>query len=507
MKIYKNEENLSDLVKANTVSYAAQVNKITESEYKSLKPNINKELLTKAGVTDRDLYYLTAILVTSCVNKNDDCFLPEVIWASRKTPIDKSTNLDHIPSQIVGHIHDAWPIDVEGNLIEETEDLVLPSKFHILVGSVIYKLPEADENYTKAVSKLLEDIDAGNKFISMEAQFSDFEYMLSKGEEQKIINRNEDTSFLTKHLRSYGGNGQFQGYSISRVLKDVNFIAFGFVDKPANPDSIIMTKDDILDFAKAEILDKIDEKIDNSKSSGVLLINKSISTENISMSDFYVEQNKELKTKNESLEKMVAELKDQFAQSNVAKLEKEIENLKAQTKDLGGDLESKSEALTAKEVEEKKLQAKVDELTKSNEELVKSNSEFEAQINKIEAEKKIQARVSTLVEGGLSKEDATKEVEVFSSLNDEQFEAIAKRITEAAKMFMKEDEDKKKKEAKDKKAEAKVDETSVEDAEVTDPEITSASDESDVEDEVMVSLVKNLTAALKTSDKEKNGDK
>lgn len=506
MKIYKNEEHISDLVKANKISYAAQLSKISNDQFATFKPKVNKELLTKAGITDKDLYYLTAILVTSCVNKNDDCFLPEVIWAARKTPIDKSTNLDHVPSQIVGHIHDAWPIDAEGNLMEDKDEIELPSKFHILVGSVIYKLPEADENYLTAVSKLLEDIDSGNKFISMEAQFANFDYGLSKGEEFKVIGRHENTSFLTKYLRSYGGDGKYQDYTISRVLRDVNFIAFGFVDKPANPESIIMTNDDILDFAKAKFLNEIDEKIDNSETSGVLLFNKSISTENISMSDFYVEQNKELKVKNESLEKMVAELKDQFAQSNVAKLEKEIANLQAQTKDLGGDLVSKSEALTAKEVEEKKLQAKVDELTKSNEELNKSNTELSEKVNKIEAEKKVQSRVSTLVEGGLTKEDAIKEVEVFASLDDVQFEAIAKRIAEAAKMFVKEDDDKKKKDEK-KKAEATADEKSVENAEVTSEEITSASDESDIEDEVMVSLVKNLTAALKTSDKEKNGDK
>jgi hypothetical protein len=50
---------------------------------------------------------------------------------------------------------------------------------------------------------------------------------------------------LTSHLRAYGGPGIFDDFRIGRVLRKITFSGKGFVDKPANPDSIIFDKEDL----------------------------------------------------------------------------------------------------------------------------------------------------------------------------------------------------------------------------------------------------------------------
>ena len=78
----------------------------------------------------------------------------------------------------------------------------------------------------------------------MECYFKNFDYGLRNAAtgEFKVLARKEDTSYLTKHLRAYGGTGEHEGYTIGRVLRDITFSGKGFVDKPANSDSIIFSR-------------------------------------------------------------------------------------------------------------------------------------------------------------------------------------------------------------------------------------------------------------------------
>ena len=80
----------------------------------------------------------------------------------------------------------------------------------------------------------------------MECFFKGFDYGLFNSEtgEYKVLARNEETAFLTKYLRAYGGDGKHQNYKLGRVLRNITFSGKGFVDKPANPDSVIFTKND-----------------------------------------------------------------------------------------------------------------------------------------------------------------------------------------------------------------------------------------------------------------------
>ena len=116
----------------------------------------------------------------------------------------------------------------------------------------------------------------------MECFFTGFDYGLidQKTGDYKVLSRNNDTAYLSKHLRAYGGTGEHEGYKIGRVLRNITFSGKGFVDRPANPDSIIFSKD-----AFQFVDDKLTKNEDFSKSGVINFQSNTNNSENQIMSD------------------------------------------------------------------------------------------------------------------------------------------------------------------------------------------------------------------------------
>jgi hypothetical protein len=247
MQIFQAEKEagLTELLSAkSSIVYASLAEKSEPSNITKEKIKENKAL---AGIEDTDLYYTQSILVTTSWNKNDDIFDPKEVWEAKSTPTHKPTNLEHNENIIVGHITSNWPIDDDGKIIENNTNInELPNKYHILTGSVIYK-GYTEPDLRERTSALIEEIESGKKYVSMECFFRGFDYGLinKTNGSYHILPRNEETAFLTKHLRAYGGAGEHQDYKIGRVLRGITFSGKGFVNRPANPESIIFTKDDL----------------------------------------------------------------------------------------------------------------------------------------------------------------------------------------------------------------------------------------------------------------------
>ena len=253
MIIYPQEtdDGLAEIISASSsISYASIVEPC-DIEQNKIKAK------TLASVSDADLYYVQSILVSSSWNRNDDVFDRAEVWAARKTPEDKPTNLEHDENLIIGHITSNWPIDNEGKTIaDDIEVDELPEKFHIVTGSVIYKA-FTDPELKERAAKLISEIEEGTKYVSMECYFKGFDYGLTDKitGNYKVLSRNDSTAYLTKYLKAYGGQGEHDNYKIGRVLRNITFSGKGFVNKPANPDSII--------FRKRLIEDLLDKKNDN----------------------------------------------------------------------------------------------------------------------------------------------------------------------------------------------------------------------------------------------------
>ena len=198
MKIYKEEKAIEDLIKNTTIAYCSEIYKDDETKLSTIKAKCenveNLEWIASGSVKDEDLYFHKSILVSTNWNKNDDVFLPAEVWAARHTPEDKPNNINHDDSIIVGHIVDNIAIDLDGKIIaDDTKVEDLPDSFHILTSEVIYKIFENEECQARA-NALIEAIEKGEKFVSMECRFNHFDYAIYNANGSwSILERNDST--------------------------------------------------------------------------------------------------------------------------------------------------------------------------------------------------------------------------------------------------------------------------------------------------------------------------
>jgi hypothetical protein len=427
-----------------------------------------KEFKTLASLNDSDLYYVQSILVSSSWNKNDDIFDKAEVWLARNTPEDKPTNLEHDESVIIGHITSNWPITEDGSLIDEATAMdSLPEKYHILTGSVIYRAFSSPELKDRA-DKLIADIESGNKFVSMECFFKGFDYGLinkSTGE-YKTLPRNDNTAYLTKFLRAYGGLGEHEDYKIGRVLRNITFSGKGFVEKPANPDSVIFTKD---------IVDKLfTEKNDDLSIAGVSYNQSTSNVENNIMSSntevVEVKPEAVASTAENSAPVVVAEVADQTTEleaaisakdESIAALSSELETLKSEYEALAKKVKDEEDKMKEdkmmKEEENKNLKAALE---------VANNAiaEYKMKEEEMAKKEKKMKRKASLLSYGFDEETSEATLSKFESLSDDAFDAMTSLFAgklppwlDKIKKGDKDEEDMKKKDKNKASSEAPVD--------------------------------------------------
>ena len=408
---------------------ACSLNSKTPTALNNYNPHPNPPLFLKASKSDDDIYHVYSILVSTSWNKNDDVFDKDEVWASKDTPKYKPTNLEHDEKQIVGGIIDNWAIDNNFDLIDENLELKdLPDHYHILVSSVIYKQWQ-DPEYRDRVFNLIQQIEAGEKYVSMECLFSGFDYaVVAPDGKHHILSRNDETAFLTQHLRSYGGTGSFQDHQVGRLLRNIIFSGKGFVDRPANPESIIFDKNKIFEFNKASISDKsslfnkngVVLKIDNPN---ILNTQESYDMSNEILND----QIAELKASLESVQADNKVLTDKLAEASVEKYEQSIDKL---NKQISADAE-RIEVLTN---EAQSAKTVADELTSTLETIKAERDAFSGKLVEMESVEKSRMRKDLLIKAGLTVEEVEAKLESFAGLSDEQFLILAQTLAEYTKI-------------------------------------------------------------------------
>ena len=393
-----------------------------------------KSIKSLASANDSDLYYVQSILVSSSWNKNDDIFDKAEIWKARHTPEDKPTNIEHDENAIIGHIISNWPIDDYGHLIDDNTNVNdLPEKFHILTGSVIYRVYSIPELQQRA-KKLIDQIEEGNKYVSMECIFGNFDYGLinkSTGE-YKILPRNEESSYLTKYLRAYGGQGEYDNYKIGRLLRNITFSGKGFVDKPANPDSVIFTKNLVTQSSEKTLNEKIEDfsntgVSDNQSNSNAETITMSSEKTEVSENTVATEQEVAMAQPEVETTTVVADMVPDHA-NELEQLKKEKDEAVKKHEEA---LKRHEEAMMQKDSEHDKMKQDLAELKKVVENYMAKEAEMTRQSMMMQ-------RKASLVDVGLDSEMADAAVQKLEHLDDttfafmtslfaSSFEALAKK--------------------------------------------------------------------------------
>ena len=271
-------------------------------------------------------------------------------------------------------------IDKNGVKIESEEQ---PEEFDILTSAVLYK-SWSDPELSERMSQLIAEIDEGKWAVSMECLFSNFDYsVVSPNGDTKVVARNESSAFLTKHLRVYGGKGEYEGYKVGRLLRNIAFSGKGLVNKPANPRSVILNSND----------DPFEE--DN--------------TESVTIKEFLMSEAKKVESSEIELEAVVASVND------------ELEAIKAE-KD--GNISDLCQTIAEQDASIADLTEKQKVLSKELETVKTEFVDTVAKLTESEALVRRMVRTSQAKDAGIPEDKIQDTLEKFDAIDDEAFAAM-----------------------------------------------------------------------------------
>ena len=460
MNIYQSEidDGLRDLVLSNnTLAWDTMAESFTP------EINIKSSALEKIVAENKDqidLYYLRSILVSTGWNKNDDVFHPQELWNARSTPEDKPFNFMHDERDIIGHITGNTVVDKEGNEIVSDEQL--SDTFNILTTAVVYT-EWSDSSQRDRMRKIVAEIEEGKWFVSMECLFPDFDYaLIGEDDRTEVITRDEASAFLTKHLRAYGGDGQYDNYRVGRLLRNLSFSGKGLVSKPANPNSVILDRNGSLGgeditYAKEITLTE----------STSYMKEKEMSDNHEKQIDDLRAELAEAKAANEALqEKVAAEQQAEF-DAKISTFEATLAEKDTQISAITEEKTALAEAIAVKVTDIESLTQDIDETQK--------------ELAAMRQKEAVMKRKAQLEEVGFDADEATATVAEFDAMDDDTFTQVVALMKKRGKKEMpwdKEEEDKDKKD--DTKAEDTVLEEEVETSEASEADLESAEETGEV---------------------------
>ena len=215
-------------------------------------------------------------------------------------------------------------------------------------------------------------------------------------------------SYLTKYLRAYGGQGEYDNYKIGRVLRNITFSGKGFVDKPANPDSVIFTKN-MVSKSSEKTLNEKNTDLDNTGvsnnqlNSNVETIIMSSENQEVVSASTVAEENLVVTQPEVSTETVVADAVQDYVS--------ELESLK-KAKEEAAKLHE--EAMMVKTTENEKMKQELAELKK----VVENYMAKEAEMTR---NNMMMQRQASLVELGVDSDTAAATVQKLEHLDDNAF--------------------------------------------------------------------------------------
>ena len=235
----------------------------------------------------------------------------------------------------------------------------------------------------------------------MECLFAGFDYaLIGPNGEAKVLARNEESAFLSKHLRAYGGQGEYEGYKLGRALSNIAFSGKGLVSKPANPRSVILRDKSTAQFnVKERDSQLLIGDIDMSDQS---LLEKQLAEVQTQLT--------EAKAENQAIKAKIEEAKDKEFATTVEAFEAKAEESKATIDELNESIKSTQARVAELE----------DALATSQNELTEAMKEMDDMKKK----EKMEKRKASLIEAGYDEESVDETVAAFDALSDEAFETV-----------------------------------------------------------------------------------
>ena len=401
------QAGLEEAIKTSaSIAFSSPVSTYIPSKEEAVESRLKAAL---AFDTDRsndeqlDLYYLNSVLVSTGWNKNDDVFDVGETWIARNSPEDKQFNFMHDEKDIIGHITGNVVVGPDGQkLSDDTNTDNLPEAFDIITSAVLYN-SWSDPKLRERMDRIIAEIEEDKWFVSMEALFAGFDYaVITPDEQHKTVARTQESAFLTKHLRAYGGSGEYEGHKIGRLLRSITFAGKGLVSNPANPKSIILNDTNVFQSGETYSITKSNLNLKEITDMSDNLFEQQITDLKAELA--------QAKASREALEKEVSERKDSEFQAKLEAFESTISE-----KD--GAINELTESLQTSEAKVAELEAT---LAEKEEVIVEANSKIEA----FEASQKLMARKTLLLEAGVEGDEAEAAIEKFADADEDMFAEI-----------------------------------------------------------------------------------
>lgn len=399
IKVFKQEvkDGIAEVIRANaSIAFTSEI--VADSKWVNIakaSADFIKNYKFNADINTVDLFAFNSILASSGINKNLDFFPKAEIWKARYSPIHKPVNWMHNDEIIIGSMIGAVAIDKDRNVLpDDTPVDKLPDLFDIAVCAVIYKC-FSSETKAALINEILDKIAKNELYVSMECIFPTFDYVLIAADgTQKIVARNEETAFLSKYLKQYGGEGVYDNHQIGRVLKDLIFTGKGIVDNPANPRSIIFDDLEVFNGSQASIK---------------------------------VEQNMDLETLKAELAKAQAEiasLKNAHSAQAQEELTKQVEALKVKIGEITKASEDKTTVINTQSTT-------LASLEEENKKIKAENETFKAEAEKAKKEKKAADRFAKLAKAGVAEEKRADILTKYDAVAEEIFDDLVAALAAA----------------------------------------------------------------------------
>lgn len=216
-----------------------------------LPPSKRKELASKLSLPEneqKDIMFMSAILVSTGTNKNGATFLGSELIKARHTIALKPLDKDHIEDQIIGHIISSMYMDQKGEVIDDEKlynELTTSEK----AAELTVKLDKSSMDigivcvvYKDRFPKIAEELEKGEWKVSMECYYDDFDIKIgdliipkAEAKRYKVLEKSVD-----RDLKLVIAGTTMGTHRVSRVLRGVKFCGVGIVKNPANDRSIVM---------------------------------------------------------------------------------------------------------------------------------------------------------------------------------------------------------------------------------------------------------------------------
>lgn len=266
-----------------------------------------KELASKLSLPEneqKDLMYMSAILVSTGTNKNGATFLGSELIKARETIALKPLDKDHIEDQIIGHIVSSLYMDQRGEVLDDAALFkeLIEDEDKERAANVVGKLDRMSMDigivcvvYKDRFPKLAEELEKGEWKVSMECYYDDFDVKIgdliipkADAKRYKVLEKS-----VQQDLKLVIAGTTMGTHRVSRVLRGVKFCGVGIVKNPANERSIILEaasenirqaeeREQLLEAAKNSIslegtenfikLENVDGEVVQVESSGYFLL-------------------------------------------------------------------------------------------------------------------------------------------------------------------------------------------------------------------------------------------